>query len=158
TTVRQTFFSSGRSKNLLLRTMKFWLRSTHRPLMHSSGGGSQCPGSSSPYLAGGFVNPKTRTLAGNLRGGFKTDAHAVKQFRPGDEVFGVRRGAFAEYVCASENYLALKPANVPFEAAASVPIAALTALQGIRDHGKVQPGQTVLINGAGGGVGTFAVQ
>src|SRR5262249_43924182 len=83
---------------------------------------------------------------------------AVKRFRPGDEVFGVRRGAFAEYVCASENYLALKPANMSFEAAASVPIAALTALQGVRDHGKVQPGQTVLINGAGGGVGTFAVQ
>ena len=82
----------------------------------------------------------------------------VKQFRVGDEVFGLRRGAFAEYVCAPEDRLALKPTNLSFEAAAAVPLAALTALQGIRDQGNIQPGQKVLINGAGGGVGTFAVQ
>jgi len=111
-----------------------------------------------PIFGGGLREPKDKTIGGDLAGRVEAVGAAVKQFRPGDEVFGVRRGAFAEYVCASENYLALKPANVSFEAAASVPIAALTALQGIRDHGKVQPGQTVLINGAGGGVGTFAVQ
>src|SRR5215831_17840178 len=109
-------------------------------------------------IGGGLREPKDKSIGGDLAGRVEAVGAAVKQFRPGDEVFGIRRGAFAEYVCASENYLALRPANVSFEAAASVPIAALTALQGIRDHGKVQPGQTVLINGAGGGVGTFAVQ
>ena len=97
----------------------------------------------------------------------------VTQFKPGDAVFGVcisdpqasgvkvwvhRQGAFAEYVCAPESTLVMKPDNVTFEQAASVPVAALTALQGLRDKGKIQPGQTVLINGAAGGVGTFAVQ
>src|SRR6185295_16160250 len=81
-----------------------------------------------------------------------------KQFQPGDEVFGFRKGAFAEYVCPLESNLALKPANVSFEAAAAVPVAALTALQGIRDKGRIQPGQKVIISGSGGGVGTFAVQ
>src|SRR5262249_39477605 len=82
----------------------------------------------------------------------------VKQFQPGDDVFGLRKGAFAEYVCAAEDKLARKPANLSFEAAAAVPVAALTALQALRDKGKIQPGQKVLINAAGGGVGTFAVQ
>jgi NADPH:quinone reductase-like Zn-dependent oxidoreductase len=82
----------------------------------------------------------------------------VKLFRPGDEVFGLCKGAFAEYICAPEDKLALKPVNVSFETAAAVPVAALTALQGLRDRGEVQPGQKVLINGSGGGVGTFAVQ
>jgi NADPH:quinone reductase-like Zn-dependent oxidoreductase len=82
----------------------------------------------------------------------------VKQFRPGDEVFGACRGAFAQYVCASERSLVEKPVNVTFEQAASVPVAAMTALQGLRDKGQVQAGQRVLINGAAGGVGTFAVQ
>lgn len=97
----------------------------------------------------------------------------VTRFKPGDEVFGVcidnpqasgpgvwahRQGAFAEYVCAPESALALKPDNVTFEQAASVPVAALTALQGLRDLGRIQPGRSVLIHGAGGGVGTFAVQ
>jgi NADPH:quinone reductase-like Zn-dependent oxidoreductase len=82
----------------------------------------------------------------------------ITRFKPGDEVFGVCRGAFAEYACASESKLALKPNNVTFEQAASVPVAALTALQGLRDKGQIQPGQKVLINGAAGGVGTFAVQ
>ncbi|HEX7183678.1 MAG TPA: NAD(P)-dependent alcohol dehydrogenase [Thermoanaerobaculia bacterium] len=82
----------------------------------------------------------------------------ITRFKPGDEVFGTCPGAFAEYACASESALAMKPANVTFEQAASVPVAALTALQGLRDKGQVQPGQKVLINGAAGGVGTFAVQ
>jgi NADPH:quinone reductase-like Zn-dependent oxidoreductase len=82
----------------------------------------------------------------------------VKQFKPGDAVFGTCQGAFAEYACASEAALLSKPENLTFEQAASVPIAGLTALQGLRDHGELQPGQTVLINGAAGGVGTFAVQ
>jgi len=82
----------------------------------------------------------------------------VTQFKPGDAVFGSCLGAFAEYACASESKLVAKPDNVTFEQAASVPIAALTALQGLRDKGQIQPGQKVLINGAAGGVGTFAVQ
>ena len=82
----------------------------------------------------------------------------VTQFRPGDEVFGPCNGAFAEYACARESALAKKPANVSFEQAASAPVAGLTALQGLRDKAQVQPGQKVLINGAAGGVGTFAVQ
>ena len=82
----------------------------------------------------------------------------VTQFKPGDEVFGSCRGAFAEYVLTYERALALKPQNVTFEQAASVPVAGLTALQGLRDKGRIQPGWKVLINGAAGGVGTFAVQ
>ncbi|MFZ0800462.1 MAG: NAD(P)-dependent alcohol dehydrogenase [Terriglobales bacterium] len=82
----------------------------------------------------------------------------VTRFKPGDEVFGSCRGAFAEYACTSESALVVKPDNVTFEQAASVPVAALTALQGLRDKGRIQPGQKVLINGAAGGVGTFAVQ
>ena len=82
----------------------------------------------------------------------------VAAFKPGDHVFGCCGGAFAEYACASEAALVMKPANLSFEQAASVPVAGLTALQGLRDKGKLQPGQNVLINGAAGGVGTFAVQ
>jgi NADPH:quinone reductase-like Zn-dependent oxidoreductase len=86
----------------------------------------------------------------------------VTQFQPGDEVFGDLSGrgfgAYAEYVCATEDALASKPANVSFEEAAAVPLAAVTALQGLRYKGQIQPGQKVLINGASGGVGTFAVQ
>jgi NADPH:quinone reductase-like Zn-dependent oxidoreductase len=82
----------------------------------------------------------------------------VTEFKPGDEVFGTSPGAFAEYACASESALVTKPHNLTFAQAASVPIAALTALQGLRDKGQLQPGQKVLINGAAGGVGTFAVQ
>src|SRR5713226_1149872 len=80
---------------------------------------------------------------------------AAGQFKPGDEVFGARDGALAEYVCAlADRAVVLKPANMTFEQAASVPVAAITALQGLRDKGKIQPGQKVLINGASGGVGT----
>lgn len=98
-------------------------------------------------------------LGADIAGVVEAVGASVKQYKPGDEVFGTAagsRGGFAEYACATENSLALKPANVSFEAAAAVPVAAITALQGLRD--KIQPGQKVLINGAGGGVGTFAVQ
>jgi NADPH:quinone reductase-like Zn-dependent oxidoreductase len=83
---------------------------------------------------------------------------AVTQFKPGDAVFGTCRGAFAEYAIAPVSTLAAKPDNISFECAAACPVAGLTALQGLRNHGKIQPGQNVLINGASGGVGTFAVQ
>ncbi len=83
---------------------------------------------------------------------------AVTGLKPGDSVFGAVDGAFAEYVSASESFVALKPQNVTYEQAAAVPIGGLTALQALRDKGKLQPGQKVLINGAAGGVGTFAVQ
>jgi NADPH:quinone reductase-like Zn-dependent oxidoreductase len=99
-----------------------------------------------------------KVLGADIAGRVEAVGAAVKQFQPGDEVFGVAPGAFAEYVCAAENKLALKPANLSFEAAAAVPVAAFTALQGLRDKGGIQPGQKVLIHGAGGGVGTFAVQ
>jgi len=106
----------------------------------------------------GLRKPKNMSIGGDLAGRVEAVGANVTQFRPGDEVFGVKSGAFAEYVCAGEKHLALKPASVSFEAAAAVPIAGLTALQAIRNRGKVQPGQKVLIYGAGGGVGTFAIQ
>jgi NADPH:quinone reductase-like Zn-dependent oxidoreductase len=83
---------------------------------------------------------------------------AVTQFKPGDAVFGAGRGTFAEYACAAETKLVRKPESLSFDQAAAVPVAGLTALQGLRDKGHVQPGQKVLINGAAGGIGTFAVQ
>lgn len=97
-------------------------------------------------------------LGADLAGTVEAAGAAVTRFRPGDEVFGVSTGTFAEYARATENGLARKPANVSFEAAAAVPVAALTALQALRDHGRIQSGQKVLIHGASGGVGTFAVQ
>ncbi|SRR5258707_146122 len=100
-------------------------------------------------------------LGADIAGRVEAVGAAITQFQPGDEVFGEcmsARGAFAEYACADENQLALKPANLSFEAAAAVPVAAITALQGLRDKGQIQPGQKVLIHGASGGVGTFAVQ
>ena len=109
-------------------------------------------------LMGGLRKPKDPLFGVDIAGRVEAVGSNVKQFQPGDEVFGVAPGAFAEYACASENKLALKPANVSFEAAAAVPLAAFTALQGLRDGGQIQLGQKVLINGAGGGVGTFAVQ
>ncbi len=109
-------------------------------------------------VKGGLLKPKNTSLGVDLAGRVEAVGRNVTQFKPGDEVFGVAPGAFAEYACAAENKLALKPANLSFEAAAAVPIAAFTALQGLRDKGHIQPGQKVLINGAGGGVGTFAVQ
>jgi NADPH:quinone reductase-like Zn-dependent oxidoreductase len=114
-----------------------------------------------PYigrLAFGLRKPKDARAGRDVAGQVEAVGRIVTRFKPGDEVFGACRGAFAEYACASESRLAMKPANVTFEQAASVPVAALTALQGLRDKGRIQPGQRVLINGAAGGVGTFAVQ
>lgn len=114
-----------------------------------------------PYfmrLGAGLRKPKETRFGVDFAGTVEAVGKNVTEFKSGDEVFGGRTGAFAEYVAISEKRLARKPANMTFEQAASVPIAALTALQALRDHGKVQPGQTVLINGASGGVGTFAVQ
>jgi NADPH:quinone reductase-like Zn-dependent oxidoreductase len=109
----------------------------------------------------GLRTPKEKVLGCDIAGRVETIGRAVKQFRPGDEVFGVtgfEGKGFAEYVCAIEEKLMLKPANLSFEEAAAVPIAAITALQGLRDTGGIQPGQKVLIEGASGGVGTFAIQ
>ena len=107
----------------------------------------------------GLRKPKDPRLGADIAGRVEAVGTNVTQFQPGDEVFGVvTAGGFAEYACAAENQLALKPANSSFEAAAAVPVAALTALQGLRDTGQIQPGQKVLIHGASGGVGTFAVQ
>jgi NADPH:quinone reductase-like Zn-dependent oxidoreductase len=109
-------------------------------------------------MARGLRKPKDPRLGADVAGEIEAVGKNIKQFKPGDAVFGSCKGAFAEYACASESKLAIKPVNVTFEQAASVPIAAFTALQGLRDKGKLQPGQKVLINGAAGGVGTFAVQ
>jgi len=108
--------------------------------------------------AGGLRKPKDSRLGADVAGEIEAVGRNITQFKPGDGVFGCCKGAFAEYACASESKLARKPDNVTFEQAASVPIAAFTALQGLRDKGKLQPGQKVLVNGAAGGVGTFAVQ
>lgn len=115
-----------------------------------------------PFLArmltGGFRKPKYSISGSDIAGRVEAVGKNVTEYKPGDEVFGAKRGAFAEYVCARENALVLKPVNVTFEQAAAVPGAAITALQALRDKGQVRPGQKVLINGASGGVGTFAVQ
>jgi NADPH:quinone reductase-like Zn-dependent oxidoreductase len=106
----------------------------------------------------GLLKPKLRCPGADLAGEVEAVGSGVTRFKAGDPVFGVSRHTFAEYVCAPENRLALKPANVSFEQAAAIPVAGLTALQGLRDKARLQPGQNVLINGAAGGVGTFAVQ
>jgi NADPH:quinone reductase-like Zn-dependent oxidoreductase len=106
----------------------------------------------------GFPRPRNHILGWDAAGRVEAVGIKVTRFKPGDEVFGSCEHAFAEYVRASENSLATRPANLAFEQAAAVPTAALTALQGLRDKGRVRPGQRVLINGASGGVGSFAVQ
>src|SRR5438128_4836299 len=115
-----------------------------------------------PYfmrLGAGLRKPKVTRLGVDFAGTVEAVGRNVKRFKPGDEVFGGRTGAFAQYVLVREDRaVALKPANLTFEQAASVGVAAITALQGLRDKGQIQPGQKVLINGASGGVGTFAVQ
>jgi NADPH:quinone reductase-like Zn-dependent oxidoreductase len=105
----------------------------------------------------GLRKPRDTRLGQDVAGQVEAVGKNVTQFKPGDEVFGISRGALAEYACTSERALAAKPPNVSFEQAASLPLAGLTALQGLRE-GKIQAGQKVLINGATGGVGTFAVQ
>ena len=109
-------------------------------------------------IEGGFLKPKDPKLGVDVAGQVEAVGSNVTEFKPGDEVFGVAPGAFAEYACNGASKFALKPANLSFEAAAAVPVAAFTALQGLRDKGQIQAGQKVLINGASGGVGTFAVQ
>lgn len=115
-----------------------------------------------PYIgrpvAFGFLKPEVQRLGVDYAGIVEAVGKNVTEFKPGDEVYGNKFGAFAQYVVATDKGLALKPTNLTFEQAASLPVAALTALQGLRDTGKIQPGQKVLINGASGGVGTFAVQ
>lgn len=106
----------------------------------------------------GLLKPKNTGVGRDVAGQVEAVGRNVTEFKPGDKVFGMCRGAFAEYACASESALVIKPDNVTFEQAASIPIAGLTALQGLRDKGKIEPEQKVLINGASGGVGTFAVQ
>jgi NADPH:quinone reductase-like Zn-dependent oxidoreductase len=109
-------------------------------------------------IGSGFRRPKDRSVGGDVSGRVEAVGRDVEDFEPGDEVFGTAAGSWAEYALARPLRLARKPAGVSFEDAAAVPVAGLTALQALRDHGKVQPGQKVLINGASGGVGTFAVQ
>jgi NADPH:quinone reductase-like Zn-dependent oxidoreductase len=115
-----------------------------------------------PFMArlmgGGLLRPKIKRPGSDIAGQVEVVGKGVNQFQVGDEVFGFGVGGFAEYVCRRENALALKPINLSFEEAAAVPVAAVTALQGLRDVGKIQAGQKVLIDGASGGVGTFAVQ
>jgi NADPH:quinone reductase-like Zn-dependent oxidoreductase len=108
-------------------------------------------------IAFGLRKPKIRP-GRDVAGQVEAVGRNVTQFKPGDEVFGACSGALAEYACARQSAVVTKPNNMTFEQAASVPVAALTALQGLRDKGQIRPGQKVLINGAGGGVGTFAVQ
>ena len=114
-------------------------------------------------MPGSLSHPKNKVLGVDFAGQVEETGSKVEQFKPGDEVFGYMptasgRGTFAEYVCAKENLVTHKPTNLPYAQAAAVPLAAMTALQGLRDNGHIQPGQKVLINGASGGVGTFAVQ
>src|SRR5437588_248628 len=123
-------------------------------------------------IVNGPGKPMLKKLGVDVAGQVEAVGRSITHFKPGDDVFGLcindpqasamkvwmPQGAFAEYACAPESALVMKPDNVPFEQAASVPVAALTALQGLRDKGQIQPGQAVLINGAAGGVGTFAVQ
>jgi NADPH:quinone reductase-like Zn-dependent oxidoreductase len=120
-----------------------------------------------PYIVRillGLRKPKIKQLGVDVAGQVEAVGRNVTQFKPGDAVFGTCRGAFAEYACTCQSAklmksaLVMKPDNVTFEQAAAAPVAALTALQGLRDKGRIRPGQKVLINGAAGGVGTFAVQ
>ena len=108
-------------------------------------------------MIGGFLRPKEPRIGGDFAGIAEAVGENVTDVHPGDEVYGARSGAFADYVSA-KMAVARKPANLSFEDAAAVPVAALTALQALRDHGRLQKGQRVLVNGASGGVGTFAVQ
>jgi NADPH:quinone reductase-like Zn-dependent oxidoreductase len=109
-------------------------------------------------MGGGLLKPKDPRLGADVAGRIEAVGGKVKQFQPGDEVFGMVKGGFAEYASAPESALWLKPVNTSFDEAAAIPMAAVTALQGLRDEGHIQAGQKVLINGASGGVGTFAVQ
>jgi D-arabinose 1-dehydrogenase-like Zn-dependent alcohol dehydrogenase len=125
--------------------------------------GTSCEGRlTSPGCNSGYASRRNRVLGCDVAGHVEAVGNNVMMLQPGEEVFGSPfmhgLGAFAEWVCISEDLLAPKPANLSFEQAAAVPLAASTALQGLRDYGRIEPGQKVLIIGASGGVGTFAVQ
>ena len=110
-------------------------------------------------LGQGFWRPKVTRLGADLAGVVESIGPGVSKFKPGDAVFGsIGAGGFAEYALAAEKNLVHKPASVSFQAAAATPVVGLTAIQGMRDFGRIQPGQKVLVNGASGGIGTFAVQ
>lgn len=109
-------------------------------------------------MIGGLLGPKDPRLGSDVAGRVEAVGADVKRFQTGDEVFGFTAGAFAEYACSRETSLALKPANITFEEAAAVPVGGITALQGLRDTARIQPGQKILIQGASGSVGIFAVQ
>jgi NADPH:quinone reductase-like Zn-dependent oxidoreductase len=114
-----------------------------------------------PYpvrMMAGVRRPKNPRLGADVAGEVEAVGKNIARLKPGDAVFGTCQGSFADYACGSESRLAIKPGNVTFEQAASVGIAAMTALQGLRDKGRIQPGYRVLVNGAAGGVGTFAAQ
>ncbi len=115
-------------------------------------------GGLSRVFGGGFLRPKDPRVGTDVAGVVESVGPNVTRFKPGDEVFGAAPGALAEYAVAREDRLALKPANLTFEQAGAVAVAAITALQGLRDRGHIQAGQKVLVNGASGGVGTFALQ
>lgn len=114
------------------------------------------------FMGMGLLKPKHKILGADIAGQVEAVGRNVKQFKQGDNVFGELSscgwGAFAEYVCVPENVITSKPVNISFEEAAATPLAAVTALQGLRDKGHIRAGQRVLIHGASGGVGTFAVQ
>ncbi len=110
-------------------------------------------------LLNGLLKPKHKILGDDITGRVEAVGGKVKQYQPGDEVFGISNfDAFAEYACVPERALALKPASMTFDEAAAIPEAGITALQGLRDKGQIQAGKKVLITGASGGVGTYAVQ
>jgi NADPH:quinone reductase-like Zn-dependent oxidoreductase len=114
-----------------------------------------------PFIArfmSGLFKPQNKILGADFAGTIEAVGRNIRQFHSGDEVYGCRQGSFSEFMCCREDRLAMKPINVSFEQAAAAPMAALTALQALRDIGRIQSGHKVLINGAGGGVGTFAVQ
>jgi NADPH:quinone reductase-like Zn-dependent oxidoreductase len=154
----------GRPEVLDLREVELPIVEDHQVLVRvhaSSVNPAEWYGVTGPFFArpeSGLLKPKRKLVGADLAGRVEAVGRDVKDFQPGDEVFGTSGGSWAEYATAREVRLAPKPANVSFEEAAAVPVAAITALQALRDHGNVQPGQKVLINGASGGVGTFAVQ
>jgi NADPH:quinone reductase-like Zn-dependent oxidoreductase len=128
----------------------------------STNGGDPAVVRGQPYIIRlmgfGLVKPKNTIPGDDIAGRVEAVGKNVEQYQPDDEVFGFCTGGFAEYVCTTQDWLAPRPANITFEQAAAVPSSAVATLQGLRDQGQLQPGQKVLINGASGGVGTFAVQ
>ena len=152
-------WNSGTSASPRSETKRCWYAFT-RPAWIGGCGRHVMTGLPYPIrLAGyGLRAPKNPVIGSDVAGVVEAVGKNVTRFQPGDEVFGIGKGSYAEYVCAREDKLAPKPANLTFEQAAVISISGLTALQGLRDHGRVEPGQKVLVIGASGGVGTYAVQ